>query len=308
MQSFSFVVRDRADLDKKADAQTCCVCGTSTNRRCGPCSEAGTDLFFCSKEHQKLIWPNHKRVCGAASNPFSFPPFNDDEVRLLRNLKSARKPEGPDHEDLTLASALTSVLLLPKDQVIERAPKLLQDPTVIHPAIRQYALSLPRSAMYELATRPREVAHFGSLNAFYHVAHFQYWVWSKAHHLTPLSFETKHRAVVLFSLASYEAMSPPPSSYDRKLLCHAFTSLVHSLVRGKSFSKTSSSPAPLAAHEVLKGLRDLLQPITALGFFHHVDALSGEVVAFQAYHDDDGEAEIREKMKGGPGDSDGFFL
>ena len=56
-------------------------------------------MFFCSKEHQKLVstlslslsrrtqltgllqvWSVHKRVCGKKSNPFRWPALSDTEV------------------------------------------------------------------------------------------------------------------------------------------------------------------------------------------------------------------------------------
>ncbi|GAA5909805.1 hypothetical protein JCM6882_002680 [Rhodosporidiobolus microsporus] len=62
----------------------CCVCGEGTATRCGSCAEAGFDLFFCSKEHQKLIWPSHKRVCGPRSNPFVWPELTQEEAEEAR--------------------------------------------------------------------------------------------------------------------------------------------------------------------------------------------------------------------------------
>ncbi|BGP15666.1 hypothetical protein JCM10213_006164 [Rhodosporidiobolus nylandii] len=57
----------------------CCVCGEETANRCGACAEA--DLFVCSREHQKLIWPVHKRVCGPRKcSPFCWPDLTHDEV------------------------------------------------------------------------------------------------------------------------------------------------------------------------------------------------------------------------------------
>ncbi|GAA5909813.1 hypothetical protein JCM6882_002683 [Rhodosporidiobolus microsporus] len=74
----------------------CCVCGEGTTTRCGSCAEAGFDLFFCSKEHQKLIWPHHKRVCGPRSNPFIWPGLTQDEA------EEAKKLLMPDRADTAL--------------------------------------------------------------------------------------------------------------------------------------------------------------------------------------------------------------
>ncbi|GAA5830849.1 hypothetical protein JCM5353_000589 [Sporobolomyces roseus] len=57
----------------------CVVCGKETATRCSACSAAGLDwMFFCSIEHQKLIWFLHKRVCG--TNPFRWPEFSKKEI------------------------------------------------------------------------------------------------------------------------------------------------------------------------------------------------------------------------------------
>ncbi|BGP15613.1 hypothetical protein JCM10213_004133 [Rhodosporidiobolus nylandii] len=59
----------------------CCVCGTETANRCGACAEAEFSLFFCSREHQKLIWPVHKRVCGPGKcSPFLWPDLTQGEA------------------------------------------------------------------------------------------------------------------------------------------------------------------------------------------------------------------------------------
>ncbi|GAA5855194.1 hypothetical protein JCM8547_008978 [Rhodosporidiobolus lusitaniae] len=65
--------------------QACWVCGKETESRCLPCSERGFDIFFCSRDHQKLIWKHHKPVCGEKSNPFSPPTFNHEEIELVKN-------------------------------------------------------------------------------------------------------------------------------------------------------------------------------------------------------------------------------
>ncbi|BGP15647.1 hypothetical protein JCM10213v2_003636 [Rhodosporidiobolus nylandii] len=63
----------------------CCVCGKETADRCGACAEADFALFFCSREHQKLIWPVHKRVCGPGKcNPFRCPDLTEEEAKDVK--------------------------------------------------------------------------------------------------------------------------------------------------------------------------------------------------------------------------------
>ncbi|BGO96389.1 hypothetical protein RTBOTA2_002862 [Rhodotorula toruloides] len=74
--------------------RTCLVCGGPAANRCSACAKAGIDLFFCSPEHQKLLWPTHKTFCGPGkANPWTWPPLTQEESeRFLRNLQT---PPGP---------------------------------------------------------------------------------------------------------------------------------------------------------------------------------------------------------------------
>ncbi|GAA5846155.1 hypothetical protein JCM9279_005839 [Rhodotorula babjevae] len=69
-------------------AQPCEVCGVKTIQRCSSCVKAGINLFFCSREHQKLVWSAHKPVCGPGkAHPFAVAPLSEDELsRTLRRL------------------------------------------------------------------------------------------------------------------------------------------------------------------------------------------------------------------------------
>ncbi|GAA5887828.1 hypothetical protein JCM6882_000767 [Rhodosporidiobolus microsporus] len=68
-------------------AEPCWICGASTPTRCQACGTAGIDIFFCSKEHQRLVWPVHKLVCGPGkAMPFAWPLLSKEEVGdLLRH-------------------------------------------------------------------------------------------------------------------------------------------------------------------------------------------------------------------------------
>ncbi|BGP62184.1 hypothetical protein NBRC10512_001306 [Rhodotorula toruloides] len=60
---------------------SCCVCGSRTAKRCEPCSREGVDLFFCSPEHQKLVWKHYKQVCGPKAHPIQYPALSEAEVQ-----------------------------------------------------------------------------------------------------------------------------------------------------------------------------------------------------------------------------------
>ncbi|GAA6018432.1 hypothetical protein JCM11491_006995 [Sporobolomyces phaffii] len=63
---------------------SCVVCGKNTTTRCGGCAAVGYDfLYFCSREHQKLVWPMHKKVC---SKPFRWPSLTAREAESMKAL------------------------------------------------------------------------------------------------------------------------------------------------------------------------------------------------------------------------------
>ncbi|GAA5918611.1 hypothetical protein JCM6882_000833 [Rhodosporidiobolus microsporus] len=72
----------------------CTVCNRSTALVCGgpstPC-----EAFFCSREHQKLLWPTHRWLCGKPSSTFSFAPLTEEEAHALEILaQPTSHPEG----------------------------------------------------------------------------------------------------------------------------------------------------------------------------------------------------------------------
>ncbi|BGP39522.1 hypothetical protein JCM10449v2_003473 [Rhodotorula kratochvilovae] len=77
------------------DAQPCLVCREKTIQRCSACVKAGIDLFFCSTEHQKLVWFAHKAVCGPGkANPFVWPALTQAEVDFAKANPHASWPGG----------------------------------------------------------------------------------------------------------------------------------------------------------------------------------------------------------------------
>ncbi|GAA5887830.1 hypothetical protein JCM6882_000768 [Rhodosporidiobolus microsporus] len=62
-------------------SEKCWVCGQAAAMRCSACGEAGLDILFCSREHQKLLWPLHRRVCGVnRAKPFVWPALSKEEA------------------------------------------------------------------------------------------------------------------------------------------------------------------------------------------------------------------------------------
>ncbi|GAA5848845.1 hypothetical protein JCM5353_004059 [Sporobolomyces roseus] len=92
----------------------CVVCGTRTPTRCSECASNGTKwMYFCSREHQKLIYKTHKRVCGKLGSPsFMWPTFNEKESERYMHLGYLRTPYlGVGHE--TFDEAVMSKVIWP---------------------------------------------------------------------------------------------------------------------------------------------------------------------------------------------------
>ncbi|GAA5945763.1 hypothetical protein JCM3775_005843 [Rhodotorula graminis] len=67
--------------------QPCEVCGVETTSKCAACESAGISLFSCSRDHQKLVWPAHKLVCGPGKAlPFAMLPLLDSDIAQVKKL------------------------------------------------------------------------------------------------------------------------------------------------------------------------------------------------------------------------------
>ncbi|TNY22464.1 hypothetical protein DMC30DRAFT_145490 [Rhodotorula diobovata] len=95
--------------------KTCLVCGTKTRNRCSDCAKAGIDLFFCSHEHQKLVWKAHRLVCGPGkANPFMWPLLTEDESReVLAHMHESTADLG----ESTVAHAVETLIGVAPEQV-----------------------------------------------------------------------------------------------------------------------------------------------------------------------------------------------
>ncbi|BGP14954.1 hypothetical protein JCM10213_007244 [Rhodosporidiobolus nylandii] len=63
-------------------SQPCAVCDKQTSQRCSGCGDRPGALFFCSREHQKLIWPTHKLACENGGK-VAYPPLTSQEAQIL---------------------------------------------------------------------------------------------------------------------------------------------------------------------------------------------------------------------------------
>ncbi|GAA6023545.1 hypothetical protein JCM10207_005711 [Rhodosporidiobolus poonsookiae] len=120
---------------EKLGEEQCCVCGTHTTLRCEACGRVGVNLRFCMREHQKLVWSAHRKVCG--KSPFPFPPLSASEVAMakywhkridtLRKTKTGWWHLGFFNNTPQQFSVRFARRLLPQHQFIHPFPQAVQD-------------------------------------------------------------------------------------------------------------------------------------------------------------------------------------
>ncbi|GAA6022610.1 hypothetical protein JCM10207_003922 [Rhodosporidiobolus poonsookiae] len=222
----------------------CCICGKETTKRCGACQSAGVDLFFCSREHQKLVWKTHGKVCGANSNPFRQPDFSTEELELAKrhmhdNMYRDVPPStvsyaetvlsrGGTRQGLTetsIASFFAKKLLMPQDRVAPFALAILKDSASLLPLTeedRGTALAFSRMILYWVATGGQTLpSHLRTLDPFIHLATLQPFLPAEPVLSSQARTELQHQAVMCFALLQIAHSEPAHPTYD-KLTLDAF--------------------------------------------------------------------------------------
>ncbi|GAA5893848.1 hypothetical protein JCM6882_003110 [Rhodosporidiobolus microsporus] len=80
----------------------CAVCAATTSSRCSACGVK----FFCSREHQKLLWPTHKWLCDKEPSTFVFPPLAATELAAVERIYAKYKAGKPDEAARVLFEGL----------------------------------------------------------------------------------------------------------------------------------------------------------------------------------------------------------
>ncbi|GAA5938590.1 hypothetical protein JCM3775_002166 [Rhodotorula graminis] len=109
--------------------KTCLVCGIRTENRCSSCAKAGIDLFFCSPDHQKLMWKWHRRVCGPGkANPFIWPLLSqleaDEIIEHMHESTGTFAEPGPGPS--TVAEGVQYSLRLSPEKLAYIVPKVTE--------------------------------------------------------------------------------------------------------------------------------------------------------------------------------------
>ncbi|BGP45116.1 Egl nine 1 [Rhodotorula kratochvilovae] len=127
----------------------CAVCTKKTVQRCSGCK----NIYFCSHEHQKLIWPAHKALCGADPESFHLPPLTEQDLRDLEPIKD--KPATPlaQLHDYTFLQGVSEV----KQMLVAPAPA--RRPAVEWDDTRDFAILQSRQHLaHWYKSRPDKLA------------------------------------------------------------------------------------------------------------------------------------------------------
>ncbi|BGO99389.1 hypothetical protein RTG_02129 [Rhodotorula toruloides ATCC 204091] len=188
----------------------CAVCGTSTENRCSGCSKAGGPIiFFCSPEHQKLVWHNHKRVCRDRSAAFVAPPLSDEEYQHYRQVADIKIPHSkPPELRTTLAESVEKALAdrkLPID--FQRVVAISRTAEDLADSWKQTILARIRADTAFLMTDPTgdssKAPPVGSSTPWEFVAAFAELVLLYHKELSPITIHLvrfKHHALILHTL------------------------------------------------------------------------------------------------------------
>ncbi|BGP41257.1 hypothetical protein JCM10450v2_005298 [Rhodotorula kratochvilovae] len=214
----------------------CAVCDSSNSRRCGPCAAAGFDLFFCSPEHQKLVWKTHKQVCGAESNPFMPPDLSAAEDEKLRSVKPAAKvfPSLHTSDDWKTAKVLWEMQYGERGtpmklEAVDLGPRVLfgglgaPGTLQCQPRLKQAFLLQAHAELYQLTPAPGRLRSI-DLTPFHHASA----LYTGIRLLHPGFIDPDannhllHALLILFTLASLESRPDgPPTEYDGVNLLNA---------------------------------------------------------------------------------------
>ncbi|GAA5884110.1 hypothetical protein JCM16303_005921 [Sporobolomyces ruberrimus] len=122
-----------SDSASAAFSENCIVCGGTRSKRCSACASNGCEwMYFCSIEHQRLIWPAHKRVCGIEAVPFHWPLFTKSEAAEAKSSLSSRpSPEEPGSISFTGLISSDGRSFVTDEQLVAEVDKATQGSSLL---------------------------------------------------------------------------------------------------------------------------------------------------------------------------------
>ncbi|GAA6055863.1 hypothetical protein JCM3770_001526 [Rhodotorula araucariae] len=219
----------------------CAVCDSPSSQRCGPCATAGFDLFFCSPEHQKLVWKTHRQVCGTASSPFLPPDPSAEEDEMLRAVKPTAKtfPSLRHRDDKKAATVLwnlqyveqgtpTKIEAAKLERVVLFGAFGFPGTTQCQPRLKQAVLLQAYAKLYQLVPASARL-HTAALGPMHHTAA----LYTAMRLIHPdftdpeANYRLLHALLILFTLVFFETRPEgPPGEYDQDYLLTAVRSVV----------------------------------------------------------------------------------
>ncbi|GAA6027630.1 hypothetical protein JCM8097_007955 [Rhodosporidiobolus ruineniae] len=265
-----------------AALQACCVCGKETSTRCSACAKVGIELFFCSPEHQKLVWKGaHYKVCGSKAHPFLYPDMNAAEIEQVRRVAqvdamSLLDPDGLDevqslrerrnmpphaYRRLTLITGLCDLVNLPTEAFETGDPLQLGD-----------RIKLQKNARGSVATVLRssgELPALSQLDAFFPVAEFETHLSARHPGVvgTKEASQLLHLALVLFQLVKHKQQGSPPP-FQAPFVFHAFRYLATACLHSLTFTDLSHLKLTMTT------LMRLVEPVLEVDVTYHENSVS----------------------------------
>ncbi|BGP21014.1 hypothetical protein JCM10213v2_009193 [Rhodosporidiobolus nylandii] len=138
----------------------CAVCGVETDQRCSGC-QGDDPLFFCSREHQKLLWKTHKVLCGHDSDSFFFPPLSEQELATFRCLVHGHDRVEPDKDVPTMYQDVFGALSRPfgpQGPSIELVNSIYRARVCVHELAAEHANEPDQRSPWGLLLAPCEAA------------------------------------------------------------------------------------------------------------------------------------------------------
>ncbi|BGP31689.1 hypothetical protein JCM10296v2_003463 [Rhodotorula toruloides] len=194
----------------------CCVCGAPTTKRCQACAQSGFDLFFCSPEHQKLVWSDHKLLCGPHSARAAPLAGLEDPISLA-GLESAlmnacrRRHSDPAAAEASSARIWVAFTALAESSRMDMVEAILAHKW--HTSVAQgddLFRKTPAQIAAALLTDLKEYARTGT-------------DW---HSLQPLRNVVYRHAFVLHALIGHKNAKERPPTYEDNLISAAIAQLL----------------------------------------------------------------------------------
>ncbi|GAA6027705.1 hypothetical protein JCM8097_007991 [Rhodosporidiobolus ruineniae] len=231
--------------------RACCVCGKATSTRCSACAKVGIDLFFCSPEHQKLVWKGaHSKVCGQKGHPFDYPDMTAIEAQAVKRSGRIDPFQGLDAQErrvvqeelcqrfklsvapgfsqTTLANTLCDLARIPESDFEKVIPGLLQDSRSGAVGDRALFLRTAYSALFGFHLCRDYVSPVSfPYSPFCPVAHLEAHIDAKYPEISGTRAVTQllHHALVLYQLINIKKQASPPTAFQPSFAIQAFRKL-----------------------------------------------------------------------------------